>query len=223
MAETRRGLRSGPISILVLVMVVCIAVLAVLSMATAAASVAYAERQGAMTQATYQNEEAAQTFLSQVDAILERGRGEKAVDRDHLIAVLERFISTSDYVGTYDLTSFDGSIGTGNAVQAPGDGDTPEGQLPAEDQGETVDSGTGALIADGPATAGIPDTPVDEALVAGDGEAVIEALFSQPQGRQLQVTLVIGEDLSLEVRRWKAVTVWGEDVETEQLWQGPAS
>lgn len=178
MTDARRGLRSGPISILVMVMVICLAVLAVLSMATAQAAVTYAERQAAITRATYDNEAAANTLVSQIDAILERGRGARSVERARLVEALTHFVATSDVVSAYDLTAL------------------------------------------GSDAAGV----VPEADVATPGDvAVVNGTFTQEAGRELQVTLVIGEDLSLEVSRWKATTVWDEDAQAEQLWQGPAS
>ncbi len=63
----RPGIRIGPITILVFVIILCIAVLATLAVATAHANTASTERQIAFTNDVYANEAAAQTMLSYVD------------------------------------------------------------------------------------------------------------------------------------------------------------
>ena len=72
----RGSVRIGPISLFALVIILCLAVMAVLSVTTAQATYAAAERQASFTTDTYANEQAAQEFVSDVDAMLAQVRAE---------------------------------------------------------------------------------------------------------------------------------------------------
>ena len=93
MERSAGSIRIGPVSIFSLMIILCLAVMAVLSIATAHASLALTERQARSTWDLYANENAAQTFVAELDRVIEpvRASGGSAYDSELL---LEYQIST---------------------------------------------------------------------------------------------------------------------------------
>ncbi|MEG0375945.1 MAG: S4A5 electrogenic sodium bicarbonate cotransporter 4 [Raoultibacter sp.] len=70
MSTAEGSVRIGPISIFSLIILICLAVLSVLAVSTAQATYTSAQKHAAYTYATYENERAAQEFVSEIDAQL---------------------------------------------------------------------------------------------------------------------------------------------------------
>ena len=116
MSETRAashqggGSHIGIAAIFALVVIVCMAVLAMLAISTAHSSLVLSERQAAAVQEVYRAETAAQTFVSEVDAVL-TSSGTGAVE-----AALPAICGTSQ-ASTTGITVF-ASLGTSNGSPA---------------------------------------------------------------------------------------------------------
>lgn len=90
------GSHIGIAAIFALVVIVCMAVLAMLAISTAHSSLVLSERQAAAVQEVYRAEAAAQTFVSEVDAVL-ASAGAGAVE-DYLPAICGTTESRADGV-----------------------------------------------------------------------------------------------------------------------------
>lgn len=84
----------GPISIFSLVILLSLATLSVLAVTTAQATFAATEKQASFTNDTYQNEKAAQEFVSEVDAILADARS-AGTSRQRALTQIEKMLPES--------------------------------------------------------------------------------------------------------------------------------
>ncbi len=85
----RGNMRNGLISLLTVVVIISLATAAVLTVATAHAMSALSERQANMTDEGYQAEQAAQTFVAELDEQLHAARTAGNVNASALMSTLE--------------------------------------------------------------------------------------------------------------------------------------
>lgn len=78
-------MKSGALSVLLLVITICLAVLSVLSFSTAHASRSLAEKQAVQVAGSYTAERSGQVWLAEIDAILEDA-GQNASPDDYIAA-----------------------------------------------------------------------------------------------------------------------------------------
>lgn len=79
MSTAEGSVRIGPISLFSLIILICLAVLSVLAVSTAQATYTSALKHAAYTNATYENEQAAQELVAEIDAQLSLYRAEQNV------------------------------------------------------------------------------------------------------------------------------------------------
>ncbi|WP_165171388.1 S4A5 electrogenic sodium bicarbonate cotransporter 4 [Adlercreutzia sp. ZJ242] len=100
------SVRIGPVSLFSLVIVLCLAVMAVLAVTTAQAAYSAAEKQARFTTDTYVNEQAAQSFVAEVDGALAAVRASASAEGDLASAAL---LAVQDVISGYEGASLQGS------------------------------------------------------------------------------------------------------------------
>ncbi|WP_241158196.1 S4A5 electrogenic sodium bicarbonate cotransporter 4 [Adlercreutzia sp. ZJ138] len=106
------SVRIGPVSVFSLVIVLCLAVMAVLAVSTAQAAYTAAEKQAWFTSATYNNEQAAQSFVAEIDGALAGVRTDRSAanaEEANADVVADALVAVADVISAYEGAYIDGN------------------------------------------------------------------------------------------------------------------
>ena len=190
-----RNVGIGPVSLFALIIIVCMATLAMLTVSTAHSSLVLSQRQAEATQELYLSETAAQTFLADLDEMLQTQGGGQAAGTE---AGQTAGTSTGQAAGA-DASQTTGA-NTSSAAQSAAV--ISDAQLIAlRDSAQDATDGKVAVIA------------------RADGNNVY-AEFACAGGRTLKITLAIQPDGTYQIERWKMTAVVNEEQEMGTLYLG---
>ena len=190
-----RNVGIGPVSLFALIIIVCMATLAMLTVSTAHSSLVLSQHQAEATQELYLSETAAQTFLADLDEMLQTQGGGQAAGTE---AGQTAGTSTGQAAGA-DASQTTGA-NTSSAAQSAAV--ISDAQLIAlRDSAQDATDGKVAVIA------------------RADGNNVY-AEFACAGGRTLKITLAIQPDGTYQIERWKMTAVVNEEQEMGTLYLG---
>ena len=190
-----RNVGIGPVSLFALIIIVCMATLAMLTVSTAHSSLVLSQRQAEATQELYLSETAAQTFLADLDEMLQTQGGGQAAGTE---AGQTAGTSTGQAAGA-DASQ---AAGANTASAAQSAAVISDAQLIAlRDSAQDATDGKVAVIA------------------RADGNNVY-AEFACAGGRTLKITLAIQPDGTYQIERWKMTAVVNEEQEMGTLYLG---
>ncbi len=198
-----RNVGIGPVSLFALIIIVCMATLAMLTVSTAHSSLVLSQRQAEATQELYLSETAAQTFLADLDEMLQTQASGQAAGTE---AGQAAGASTDQAAGP-DTNQASGTgtgqaAGTNTASAAQSAAVISDAQLIAlRDSAQDATDGKVAVIA------------------RADGNNVY-AEFACAGGRTLKITLAIQPDGTYQIERWKMTAVVNEEQEMGTLYLG---